>query len=126
MYNIKKTTTYDFQKAIEKTKEALGEEGFGILNFLDVKKIMKEKLDLDYDEYMILGVCNPDSAHQALEAEKDIGLMLPCNVIVYRDGGSVKVAAINPTETMKIVDNPEITAIAEGIENKLRKAIESI
>ena len=104
----------------------LENEGFGVLTTIDVKQKLKEKLDVDFRKYMILGACNPSMAHQALRAEEDIGLMLPCNVIVYEQGGKTVVAAIRPTVAMQMIDNPELRAIAEQVERSLRKVIESL
>ena len=82
-YGYSKETNLDFNEAVEKTKEELKTEGFGVLTEIDVKKTLKAKLDVDYDDYVILGACNPGFAYKALQAEKEIGLLLPCNVIIY-------------------------------------------
>ena len=126
MYGYSKELELGFEKAVEKTKEELKKEGFGVLTEIDVKATLKKKLDVDFDKYIILGVCNPPFAHKALKAEKEIGLLLPCNVIVYEDKGTVNVSAMLPTSAMSMIDNPELEDIAEQVEDKLKKAIDNI
>lgn len=125
-WNIKKQVDYSYEQAIEKTKEALKNEGFGILTTIDVKEKFKEKLGVDFDRYIILGACNPAMAHKALQAEQNVGVFLPCNVIVYEHAGKTIVAAINPTATMAILKNEKLTCIAGEVEAKLRKVIQSL
>ena len=125
-YAYKKQVSLPFLEAIEKTKEELKKEGFGILTEIDVKATMKKKLDIDYDGYVILGACNPSFAHKALQIEKEIGLLLPCNVIVYEDTESVFVSAIIPSVAMGMVKNPELPKIAKEVEEKLKRAINNI
>ena len=125
-YSIKKQVNYSFTDAIEKVKALLSEEGFGVLTEIDVKATLKKKLNADWDNYVILGACNPPFAFQALQAEKEIGLMLPCNVIVYEDKGSVFVSVIRPTVAMHMIDNPELADIAKKVEVKLAKIINSL
>ncbi len=126
MYGYKKQVSASFEGALEKTREELQKEGFGILTEIDVKATLKKKLDVDYDNYLILGACNPPFAYQALQAEKDIGLLLPCNVIVYEQDGETFVSAIVPTVAMGIVDNEDLRGIAVQVEEKLKKVIDSI
>ena len=109
-------------KAIEELKK----EGFGILTEIDVKATLKKKLDVDYDDYIILGACNPAFAHKALQSEKEVGLMLPCNVIVYKQDDKVFVSSILPAKTMSIIDNSSLKAIAEEVEEKLKKVVDSL
>ena len=111
-YSIKKQVNYSFTGAVAKTKTILAEEGFGILTEIDVKATLKNKLDVEWDNYVILGVCNPSLAYQALQEEKEIGLFLPCNVIVYEDQGKIFVSAILPTAAMSMLDNPLLADIA--------------
>lgn len=125
-YGYKKQINMRFEEAVEKTRAALAEEGFGILTEIDVKATMKNKLDIDYDNYLILGACNPPFAHEALQAEKEIGLLLPCNVIVYEDDGKVFVSAILPTVAMGMVDNQSLADIANTVEEKLKKAVDAV
>ncbi len=126
MYGYKKQVRASFEGALEKTREELQKEGFGILTEIDVKATLKKKLDVDYDNYLILGACNPPFAYQALQAEKDIGLLLPCNVIVYEQDGKIFVSAIVPTVAMGMVNNEDLRGIAAQVEEKLKKVIDSI
>ena len=125
-YGYSRKVSLPFAEAVAKTKDALANEGFGILTEIDVKATMKKKLNLEYDNYLILGACNPASAHKALQAEKEIGLLLPCNVIVYEDTGAVYVSAIVPSVAMSMVDNPALVEIAREAEEKLTRAIDGI
>ena len=124
-YGYTKKVSFSFEEAVAKVKEALETEGFGVLTEIDVKTTMKKKLGVDYDNYIILGACNPQFAHQALQEEKEIGLLLPCNVIVYEDKG-VHVAGILPTVAMNMVTNKKLGAIAKGVEEKLKSAIDAV
>lgn len=126
MYNYKKQTAVSFQETVERTREELKKEGFGVLTEIDVKAILKKKLDVDYDNYLILGACNPPFAYKALQAEKEIGLLLPCNVIIYDDKGKTFVSAIMPTAAMGVVDNPSLRKIAQEVEEKLKKIVDNI
>lgn len=125
-YSIKKQLNYPFAEAVEKTKAALSEEGFGILTEIDVKATLKNKLDAEWDNYVILGACNPPFAFQALQAEKEIGLMLPCNVIVYMDKGRVFVSVIRPTVAMHMIENSKLANIAKKVEDKLTKMLNNL
>lgn len=125
-YGVKKQINYPFTDAVTKTKAALSEEGFGILTEIDVKATLKKKLNADWDNYVILGACNPLFAFQALQAEKEIGLLLPCNVIVYEDAGRVFASAIRPTVAMGKIKNPALVDIAKEVEDKLTKAINNL
>ncbi len=126
MYGNKKQVQLRYEDAVEKTREELKKEGFGVLTEIDVKAILKEKLDVDFDKYIILGACNPSMAHKALQAEQDIGLMLPCNVIVYEKDGKTSVAAIKPTVAMQMIENEKLSEIAQQVEEKMKKVIDSI
>ncbi len=126
MYGYKKKALGSFEKAVERTREELQKEGFGVLTEIDVRATLKKKLDIDYNNYIILGACNPPFAYQALQAEKDIGLLLPCNVIVYEQEGEIYVSAIVPTVAMSIVENEELRRIAAQIEQKLKQVIDNI
>ena len=123
-YGHIKQVNLPFAEAVEKTRAALQAEGFGVLTEIDVKATLKKKLDKDVENYLILGACNPPFAYEALQAEKEIGLLLPCNVIVYEDGGAVFVSAILPTVAMQMVENPALAAVAETVETKLKKAVD--
>jgi uncharacterized protein (DUF302 family) len=116
-----------FKEAIEKTTAALKEEGFGVLTEIDIKATLKKKLDADFYNYTILGACNPQMAHQALQAENKIGTMLPCNVIVQeREPGTVEVSAVDPAASMMAVQNDALVSIAKDVQEKLTKVIKSI
>ena len=123
-YYFKTKLKLPYNKAIEATKAALAEEGFGVLTEIDVKETLKKKLDVDFRPYTILGACNPPLAHRALQAEEQIGLMLPCNVVVQEsaDGGSI-VAALNPLVAMQSVGNPELEPTAKEVTDKLRRVV---
>lgn len=125
-YGFVKELDTSFDSAVEIVKEHLQEAGFGILMAIDVKQKFAEKLGLDCENYVILGVCDPASAHRAICAEPNIGLMLPCNVIVYESSDKVVVAAIRPTVAMQMIDNLDLTRIARDIERRLKEAIESL
>ncbi len=126
-YFSKTLENISFEDAIQKTTEALKEEGFGILTEIDVKATLKKKLDVDFRNYIILGACNPPLAHQALQAEEHIGLMLPCNVIVQeRNDGTIEVAAVDPVASMQAVNNTNLLNIAETVQQKLKKVINSL
>ena len=125
-YSYTKQTSFSFQEAKEKTTAALAQEGFGILTEIDVKAALKKKLGVEYGEYIILGACNPPFAYQALQAEKEIGVFMPCNVIIYKDGGKTFVSAILPTVTIGAVNNPSLVDIAKTVEEKLKKVINNI
>lgn len=126
MYGYTKKTSLTFEEADKKAREELQKEGFGILTEIDVQATLKKKLDVDFNRYIILGACNPLFAHKALMAEKEIGLLLPCNVIIYEDNDMVNVSAILPTEAMSVVDNPKLKEIAIEVESKLKKVIDTI
>ncbi|HUX80828.1 MAG TPA: DUF302 domain-containing protein [Candidatus Paceibacterota bacterium] len=125
-YDITKKVPYSFAEAITRLKEALTKEGFGVLAEIDIKETMQKKLGIDYENYMILGVCNPPLAHEALQAEKKIGLFLPCNIIVYEDEGMVVVSAILPTVAMSMLENTTLTQVAVKAEEKLQAVINNV
>ena len=125
-YGYKKQAHIPYEEAIAKTKEELSREGFGVLTEIDVKATLKKKLDVDYDNYIILGACNPPFAYQALQAEKDFGLLLPCNVIVYDTNGETFVSAILPTSAMNMVENESLRGIASQVEQKLKTVINRV
>ncbi|WP_035586962.1 DUF302 domain-containing protein [Hippea jasoniae] len=125
-YGYKKKVNLSFVDAIQKTKKALSENGFGILSTIDMKYTLYEKLKVDIENYVILEACNPPNAHRAMQAEQDIGLLLPCNVIVYEFKGEVYVAAVRPTVLMGGIENNALHDVASDIENKLKKAIDAV
>ncbi len=113
-----------FEDAISRVKNALKEEGFGVLTEIDVKETLKKKLDKEFRNYVILGACNPPYAYRSLNADLDVGLLLPCNVIVYEtDDGKAYVAAINPISALEVIQNQELRNIAEEVSEKLKRTI---
>ncbi|MBS4033474.1 MAG: DUF302 domain-containing protein [Ignavibacterium sp.] len=126
-YGFAKVVNLGYEEAIEKVTEELKKEGFGILTEIDVKETLKKKLDVDFKPYKILGACNPPFAYKSLQAEEQIGLMLPCNVIVYvNDDNKTIVAAIDPMASMQAVKNDKLGEVAETIQRKLKKVVERL
>ena len=126
-YGLKVELPLPYDTALRRATEALKQEGFGVLTTIDVTRTLKEKLDRDFRRYVILGACNPLLADRALHAELDIGLLLPCNVIVYeRDAGASTVAAMAPLAAMALVDNSDVTEVAKAADAKLRSALTSL
>ncbi|MBU1023372.1 DUF302 domain-containing protein [bacterium] len=126
-YYINRIVEMQFDTAVAKAREELKNEGFGVLTEIDVKATLKKKLDVDFRNYIILGACNPPFAYQALQTESNIGVMLPCNVVLQEtEDGSTEISAINPLVAMASVNNPDLAEIAEQIRNKLAKVVESI
>lgn len=125
-YGFVKRLDISFDEAVEKVKARLGEEGFGILTRIDVHEKFKEKLGINFPRYVILGACNPPSAHKAVSVEENIGLMLPCNVIVYESEGTTRIGVIRPSVAMGMIDNSELRLIAEKIEERLKKVFDSV
>ena len=125
MYNYKRSVSLGYADAVAKVKDELKKEGFGVLTEIDVKQTLKTKLNVDFEDYIILGACNPPLAYQALTAEQDIGVLLPCNVIVYVKGGKTFVSAILPTVQLGKVGNQKLLPIAEQVENKLKKVVDA-
>jgi len=126
-YFARTLTGTGFDEAIERTTEALKAEGFGVLSDIDIQAAMKEKLDVEFRKYRILGACNPPLALQALTAEDKIGTMLPCNVILQEtDDGQVEVAAVDPAASMQAVDNPDLSEVAGTVRDKLQKVIAAL
>lgn len=123
-YGLRVDLTVPYDEALERTTAALQQEGFGVLTTIDVRQTLKQKLDRDFRRYVILGACNPTLADRALHAELEIGLLLPCNVIVYeREPGTSAVAAMAPLPAMGIVGNAELEAVAREADSRLRRAL---
>lgn len=126
-YGLRIDSALPFDAALERTTAALKAEGFGVLTTIDMQQTLKQKLDRDFRKYVILGACNPPLADRALHAELEIGLLLPCNVIVYeRDNGETTIAAMAPLPTMGMIGNPELESVAREADAKLRRALEAI
>jgi uncharacterized protein (DUF302 family) len=116
-----------YEEAVSKVTDGLKKEGFGILTEIDVKATVKKKLDKDFRKYVILGACNPPYAHRSLQADLDVGLLLPCNVIVYEtDDKKAHIAAINPVSAMEVIKNEELRKIAEEVSKKLKRVIDDV
>jgi uncharacterized protein (DUF302 family) len=125
-YGFKKELALSYEEAVVKVTEALKKEGFGILTEIDIRDKLKEKLGVDFNKYVILGACNPPSAYRALQAEPDIGLMLPCNVIVYESGGKTVLAVIKPSVAMQMVENRDLGKTAVEVEGLLKKVFDAV
>lgn len=126
-YFTSKTVDLSYDQAIEKVTSLLKEEGFGVLTEIDVQDTLKKKLDVDFKKYKILGACNPELAHKALQAEDKIGVMLPCNVVVEEnEDGTVEVSAVNPVASMQAVANNEVSPVADQVREKLEKVISNL
>lgn len=125
-YGYKKKVTMDYETALARTREELQKQGFGVLTEIDVKETLKEKLGVDFDNYTIIGACNPPFAYEALQVERDIGLLLPCNVIVYDMKGETYVSAIVPSVAMSMVENEELAGVAVEVEQKLERVVDGV
>ena len=125
-YGFSKTVELSFKDTINKVTEELKKEGFGILTTIDIKETLKNKIDVDFKKYTILGACNPPLAHKALQAEEEIGLLLPCNVIVYEKDSKSVVSVFDPSLMSKVVENENLTSIAEEVKEKLQRVFDSI
>jgi len=126
MYSYRRQVNLAYEAAVQKVKEELKAEGFGVLTEIDVRDTLKKKLNVDFDKYIILGACNPPLAYQAFQAEREIGLVMPCNVIVYEDHGKTFVSATRPTVTMNVVKNEKLAELAGQVEKKLQQAVDKV
>lgn len=127
-YGISTSVPLSYEQAVERTKEELAKEGFGVLSEIDVSATLQKKLNVDFRPYIILGACNPPLAHRALTAEQDIGLLLPCNVVVYaadEEGRSV-VAAMDPVAALGLTGNRSIEPVAQDVKQRLQRALTAL
>jgi uncharacterized protein (DUF302 family) len=125
-YGFTKWLDLDFESVVELVKEQLAGAGFGILMAIDVKQKLEEKLDIDFKKYVILGACDPANACKAIMAEENVGLLLPCNVVVYECDGGTTVGVVRPTVTMQMIDNLDLKRIAKDIERRLKNVIDAL
>jgi len=125
-YGTTVTTMLGFDDAVERTRSALAEQGFGVLTEIDVRATLKTKLDLDIEPYLILGACNPQLAHQALEVDRSIGLLLPCNVVVRREGDRTLVQALDPQVMVSLPGLPELQPVADDAGRRLAAALQAV
>lgn len=124
---IRVTLKTSFEQAIQKTTDALKTEGFGVLTQIDVKTTLKEKINVDFRRYVILGACSPALAHRALSANPDVGLLLPCNVTVQEAGNEITVTAVNPLQMLSVLqEDPAVKAVAVEAKAKLERVISSL
>jgi uncharacterized protein (DUF302 family) len=123
-YKIDKKVTYSFDEAVEKVREALASEGFGILTEIDVQQTLKKKLNVESPRYLILGACNPPLAHSAIEAEPGIGVLLPCNVVIREmSNGHVIIEFMNPISVLDLLDNEKVNEIAKDVKSRIDNII---
>lgn len=124
-YGLSTTVGLPFDEAVARVREELAKEGFGILTEIDVRATMKNKLDVDFRPYVILGACNPPLAHRARSAEPDIGVLLPCNVVVYTAGetGKSTITAMDPEAALALADNDALAPLAREVKDRLRRAL---
>jgi uncharacterized protein (DUF302 family) len=125
-YGFSKTVDLTYEQAIEKVTEELKKEGFGVLTTIDVKDTLKKKLNVDFPRYAILGACNPLFAYESLQVEEDLGLLLPCNVVVYEKEGKTTVSVFDPTVMTKIIDNQNMVPVAQQVKEKLQRALAAV
>ena len=125
-YGTTISTRLGFDEAVERTRTALAEQGFGVLTEIDVQATLKAKLDQDMEPYLILGACNPQLAHQALEVDRAIGLLLPCNVVVRRDGDRTLVQALDPQVMVSLPELPALQPVADDAGRRLAAALQAV
>ena len=125
-YGFTKELNKPYEAVIEEITAALKNEGFGILTEINIKEKLKEKLGVEFRKYIILGACSPANAYKSLQVEENIGLMLPCNVIVYEKDGKTVLSVIKPATAMQMIDNAELKKIAEQVEDQLKRAFDAV
>jgi len=125
-YGDVRSTKLSFDEAVAKLESALKAEGFGVLCLIDIRAKLKEKLGIDFPQYVILGVCNPPLAHQALQGDVNLGLLLPCNAIVYEQGSAVHMGVIDAARMLSVADRPEMETLARDVNQKLARAMDAV
>ena len=125
-YGFSKTVDMSYEQAIEKVTAELKKEGFGVLTSIDVKETLKQKINVDFKKYAILGACNPPIAHRALQEEEDLGLLLPCNVVVYEKENKIRVSIFDPMVMTWIMENDNMKPIATEVQEKLQRVLKAI
>lgn len=125
-YGDVRTTSLPFDEAVARVDDALKNEGFGVLCRIDIQAKLKEKLGIDFPGYIILGACNPPLAYEALQKDINLGLLLPCNAVVYERGRQVFVGAVNPMKMLAVADHPELEGLARQVNEKLRRALDRV
>lgn len=120
------STDRDLDTTLDRCREALAREGFGVLNEIDLKATLKKKLGVEISPHVILGACHPESAHRALEAAPEVAVLLPCNVAVARENGRTVVRAMNPESALTMIDDPEIAAVAKEVGAALRRVVRAV
>jgi uncharacterized protein (DUF302 family) len=125
-YGFSKTVDIPYEQAIEKVTAELKKEGFGVLTSIDVKETLKQKINVDFKKYAILGACNPPIAHRALQEEEDLGLLLPCNVVVYEKDNKTRVSIFDPMVMTWIMENDNIKPIATEVQERLQRVLASV
>ena len=123
-YTVSASTDLSFKDAVARVREELAAEGFGVLCEIDVQATLKQKLGTDREPYLILGACNPPLAHRALEAEPELGVLLPCNVVIYQDNGQTHIAAVDAEQMLSIVGNDELAPTATEVRRRLAAVVE--
>lgn len=125
-YGFSKTVDLPYEKAIEKVTEELKKEGFGVLTTIDVKETLKKKINVDFKKYTILGACNPPIAHKALQEEEELGLLLPCNVVVYEKDDKTCISIFDPMVMTWVIENDNMKPIATEVQERLQRVLKSI
>ena len=125
-YGYVREVTLEFEEAVIKIEAALKTEGFGVLCQIDIQAKLKEKLGVDFPRYVILGACNPPLAQQALQKDINLGLLLPCNTVVYEDGGQVHVGAVDALRMLSVANDPDMEGLAREVNEKLRRALDTV
>jgi uncharacterized protein (DUF302 family) len=125
-YGVGRDVAESFDVVLPRVREALKAEGFGVMAEIDVQATLKEKFGVERDRYVILGACNPPLAHEALSAEPDLGVLLPCNLVVYENGATTRVVAVNAGAMLGVVGNPALDAIAGEVQARLARVLENV